>query len=78
VFLLGRAVSGCGGGGLMVTAIILTLDLTSKKRRGLFIGLINVGMTTGVSSGAVLAGLLTPTFGWVCFVCCDVSVPRIH
>ncbi|KAG2417857.1 hypothetical protein HFD88_000956 [Aspergillus terreus] len=64
VFLLGRAVSGCGGGGLMVTAIILTLDLTSKKRRGLFIGLINVGMTTGVSSGAVLAGLLTPTFGW--------------
>ncbi|KAL4895305.1 putative transporter [Aspergillus ambiguus] len=64
VFLLGRAISGCGSGGLMVTAIILALDLASKKRRGLFIGLINVGMTTGVSSGAVLAGLLAPSFGW--------------
>ncbi|KAH8424380.1 putative MFS multidrug transporter [Aspergillus melleus] len=64
VFLLGRAVSGCGGGGLMITAIILTLDLASKKRRGLFIGLINVGMTTGIATGAVLAGILTPTYGW--------------
>ncbi|KAF9889330.1 hypothetical protein FE257_007440 [Aspergillus nanangensis] len=63
-FLLGRAVSGCGSGGLLVTATILALDLTSKKRRGLFIGLINVGVTTGVSSGAVLAGLLTPMYGW--------------
>ncbi|KAE8354724.1 major facilitator superfamily domain-containing protein [Aspergillus coremiiformis] len=64
VFLLGRALTGCGGGGIMVTTIILTLDLTSKKRRGLFIGLINVGMTIGISCGAVLAGLLTPAFGW--------------
>lgn len=50
----------------MITAIILTLDLSSKKRRGLFIGLINVGMTTGIATGAVLAGILTPTYGWVC------------
>lgn len=66
VFLLGRTISGCGSGGLMSTSIILALDLTSKKRRGLFVGLINAGFTTGVSSGAILAGLLTPTLGWVC------------
>lgn len=65
MFLLGRAVSGCGSGGLMSTSIILVLDLTSKKRRGLFVGLINAGFTTGVSSGAILAGLVTPAFGWV-------------
>lgn len=65
VFLLGRAIAGCGSGGLMSIAIILVLDLASPKRRGLCIGLINAGYTTGVASGAVLAGLLTPTFGWV-------------
>ncbi|GIK01869.1 hypothetical protein Aspvir_005910 [Aspergillus viridinutans] len=64
VFLFGRALSGCGSAGVMVTSFILILDLTSKKRRGLFIGLLNVGMTTGISCGAVLAGLLTPVFGW--------------
>ncbi|GIJ88060.1 hypothetical protein Asppvi_006976 [Aspergillus pseudoviridinutans] len=64
VFLFGRALSGCGSAGVMVTSFILILDLTSKRRRGLFIGLLNVGMTTGISCGAVLAGLLTPVFGW--------------
>jgi predicted MFS family arabinose efflux permease len=50
----------------MSTSIILALDLSSPKRRGLCIGLINCGLTTGVATGAVLAGLLTPTLGWVC------------
>lgn len=65
VFLLGRAVSGCGCGGLMSTSIILVLDLASKRRRGLCFGMINSGYTIGVASGAVLAGLLTPAYGWV-------------
>lgn len=63
-FLVGRVVSGCGSGGLMSTSIILVLEMASKKRRGLCIGLINCGYTTGVASGAVLAGLITPTLGW--------------
>jgi MFS family permease len=67
VFLLGRAVSGTGAGGLMVTGIILTLDLVNKKRRGVFIGIVNFGMTIGVSLGAVLAGLIVPKLGWVSF-----------
>lgn len=48
----------------MSTSIILVLEMASKKRRGLCIGLINCGYTTGVASGAVLAGLITPTLGW--------------
>ncbi|OJI99767.1 hypothetical protein ASPVEDRAFT_39141 [Aspergillus versicolor CBS 583.65] len=64
VFLLGRALSGTGAGGLMVTGIILTLDLVHKKRRGIFIGVVNFGMTFGVSLGAVLAGLVVPVLGW--------------
>lgn len=66
MFLLGRAVAGIGSGGLMSATIILALNLSSPKRRGLFIGLISTGYTAGLASGAVLAGLLTPTLGWVC------------
>lgn len=65
VFLVGRAIAGCGAGGQSVTALVLALDLTSKKRRGLFLGLISAAMTTGIASGAVLSGLLTTVYGWV-------------
>lgn len=64
VFLLGRAVSGAGGAGIMTIAFILVLELSGKKRRGLFIGLVNTGFTTGVALGAVIAGALLPVTGW--------------
>ena len=67
VFLLGRAIAGLGSGGLMSIAIILAVDLASPKRRGLCIGMINAGYTTGLASGAVLAGLMVSSLGWVCF-----------
>jgi MFS family permease len=65
IFLLGRAISGAGGAGIMTIAIILVLELSSKKKRGLFIGLVNTGFTSGVSLGAVIAGALLPMTGWV-------------
>jgi MFS family permease len=65
IFLLGRAISGAGGAGIMTIAIILVLELSSKKKRGLFIGLVNAGFTSGVSLGAVIAGALLPMTGWV-------------
>jgi predicted MFS family arabinose efflux permease len=64
-FLLGRAISGAGGAGMITIAFILVLELSSKKKRGLFIGLVNAGFTTGVSLGAVIAGALLPVTGWV-------------
>lgn len=64
-FLLGRAISGIGGAGIMTISFILVLELSGKKKRGLFIGLVNTGFTTGVSLGAVIAGALLPITGWV-------------
>lgn len=65
VFLLGRVVTGLGGAGIFTTAMILVLELTSRRRRGLFVGLVNTGFTTGVSLGAVVFGGLVPVTGWV-------------
>jgi predicted MFS family arabinose efflux permease len=65
VFLLGRAITGAGGAGIMTISFILVLELSGKKRRGLFIGLVNTGFTLGVSLGAVIAGGLLNVTGWV-------------
>jgi MFS family permease len=46
VFILGRVMLGIGSGGIMTLCMILVIQLTSKKRRGLWIGLTNaVGVT---------------------------------
>lgn len=78
IFLLGRAVAGIGSGGLMSIAIILAVDLASPKRRGLCIGMINAGYTTGLASGAVLAGLMTSSLGWVCRIMLSLEARQIN
>jgi len=65
VFLLGRIIQGIGGGSIMTVSLILVLELSGKKRRGLHIGLVNSVFTMGVSFGAVIAGALLPVTGWV-------------
>lgn len=64
VFLVGRALQGVGSAGILTLSIILVIDLTGKKHRGLFIGLANTAVTTGVSLGAVIGGALAWTAGW--------------
>ena len=65
IFLLGRAILGVGAAAVTPVALILVADLTSQKRRGLFVGLVNTGYTTGVAFGAIIAGALEPAVGWV-------------
>jgi predicted MFS family arabinose efflux permease len=64
MFLVGRAFTGAGGGGILIVASIIVIQMTAPKRRGLYIGLVNSGMTVGVSLGAVIAGALEPKIGW--------------
>ncbi|KAK3996752.1 a3cd8e07-eb26-4bbc-94d6-23fef38e34f5 [Cladorrhinum sp. PSN332] len=64
VFIFGRVLCGIGSGGVMTLCMILVIQLTSKRRRGLWIGLTNAGFTLGVSFGAVVFGALLPVIGW--------------
>ncbi|KAF7197060.1 Vacuolar basic amino acid transporter 1 [Pseudocercospora fuligena] len=63
-FVIGRAVTGIGASGVFTVSIIIVLELTGSKRRGLGIGLLNSGYTFGVAVGATVAGALLPVIGW--------------
>jgi MFS family permease len=65
VFLLGRVLCGMGGSGTMTLPVILVLQLVSRRRRGLFIGLLNCAFTVGLSTGGVVSGALVGPLGWV-------------
>lgn len=64
-FVGSRVVMGLGASGVMNLAVVFVLGLVSERRRGVFIGLINVGFTVGVSFGAVVFGAVEPVIGWV-------------
>jgi predicted MFS family arabinose efflux permease len=64
MFLIGRVVTGAGGGGILIVSSIIVIQMTSPARRGLYIGLLNSSVTVGVSLGAVIAGALEPKIGW--------------
>lgn len=64
-FIAGRVLVGVGGAGVMTLSLILVLQLTSRRRRGVFVGLVNAGFTIGLSTGAVVYGALLPAIGWV-------------
>ncbi|OAA50739.1 Major facilitator superfamily domain, general substrate transporter [Cordyceps fumosorosea ARSEF 2679] len=62
--VLGRALAGTGGAGVLGLCVIFVLELTTRRRRGLFIALVNTGFTAGVAVGAVVYGALLPVMGW--------------
>jgi MFS family permease len=64
IFLTGRAVGGVGAAGIASVSIILVVQLTTPKRRGLAVGLLGAAFTFGVAAGAVLAGAFEPVIGW--------------
>lgn len=63
-FIVGRVFTGVGASGIFTVSIIIVLELTSAKQRGLAIGLLNTGFTIGVAVGATAAGALLPAVGW--------------
>ncbi|WP_405020712.1 MFS transporter [Kitasatospora sp. NBC_00070] len=73
LLIIGRAVQGIGGGGLMVTAMALIADVIPLRERGKYQGALGAvfGVTTVV--GPTLGGLFTDHASWRwCFY---VNVP---
>lgn len=64
-FVASRVIMGLGAAGVMTLAVVFVLGLVREKRRGMFIGLVNVGFTIGLSFGAVVFGAAEPVVGWV-------------
>ncbi|MFC9327421.1 DHA2 family efflux MFS transporter permease subunit [Kitasatospora sp. NPDC057015] len=64
VLIVGRAVQGFGGGGLMVTAMALIADVIPLRERGKYQGALGAvfGVTTVV--GPTLGGLFTDHASW--------------
>ncbi|OAA68724.1 major facilitator superfamily transporter multidrug resistance [Niveomyces insectorum RCEF 264] len=54
--LVGRAVAGVGGGGLMAIATFLASDLVPLRRRGVIQGIGNIAYGAGSMLGGVLGG----------------------
>lgn len=63
-FIVGRVFTGVGASGIFTVSIIIVLEVTSHRQRGLAIGLLNSGFTVGVAVGATAAGALLPKIGW--------------
>ncbi|KAF1998663.1 MFS general substrate transporter [Amniculicola lignicola CBS 123094] len=64
MFIVGRVITGAGAAGVLIVSIIIVVQLASPKQRGLYIGLVNTGITVGVALGAIIAGALEPKIGW--------------
>lgn len=62
--VLGRVISGIGGGGMQSLATIAVSDLIPLKNRGLLQGIENIFFSVGAGLGGVLGGILTDLFGW--------------
>ncbi|KAF2723118.1 MFS general substrate transporter [Polychaeton citri CBS 116435] len=64
LFILGRVLTGIGASGILTIALIIVLELSSAKHRGLTIALLNTWFTIGVAVGATAAGALLEPIGW--------------
>jgi MFS family permease len=64
VLVLGRVISGIGGGGMQSLATIAISDLVPLKDRGIFQAVENAFFCVGAGLGGVLGGILSDIMGW--------------
>lgn len=64
VILLGRIVSGIGGGGLTTISTFVVSDLVPLRKRGVWQGIGNICYGAGGGLGGVFGGWINDTLGW--------------
>ena len=62
--VIGRAVQGLGGGGLMVLSQAIVADVVPPRRRALYLSIMGVAYAVPMLVGPLLGGLFTDTIGW--------------
>lgn len=62
--ILGRVISGIGGGGLTAISTFVTSDLVPLRRRGVWQGYGNIVFGMGMGFGGVIGGWLNDWVGW--------------
>src|SRR5262252_4201417 len=60
----GRAVQGCGAGGLVVTANMVLGDIASPKERGRYYTYFSIAFMTAGGSGPALGGFIAERLHW--------------
>ncbi|KAF5580107.1 multidrug resistance fnx1 [Fusarium subglutinans] len=74
--VVGRALSGIGGGILTIMATIVLTDVTRTEARGLWQGINNIVFGFGHGSGGLFGGLVAHRWSWrVAFM--SLSVPAL-
>ncbi|KAJ5549680.1 hypothetical protein N7461_004378 [Penicillium sp. DV-2018c] len=64
IVILGRAISGTGGAGIMTISSIIITDIVPRRDVATWRAYVNIAMTLGRSLGGPIGGWLSDTIGW--------------
>jgi EmrB/QacA subfamily drug resistance transporter len=64
VLIIGRAVQGLGGGGLMILSQAIIADIVPARERGRYMGIMGAVFALSSVAGPLLGGFFTEGIGW--------------
>ncbi|MDH2416320.1 MFS transporter [Nocardioides sp. CER19] len=64
MLILGRAVQGLGGGGLMILSQAIIADIVPARQRGKYMGIMGAVFALSSVAGPLLGGFFTEGIGW--------------